>query len=272
MTSWGTADVEAAIAHLQNAISLVPDFAPAYTRLAEAMWMQANDKGSVGLARVHDTVLALVEKAMALDLELGEAYGLRAQLRPEGEATLAEQDLRRSMALSPTYTRAYEILAYRLFFHLGRRDEALAMIDQARSLDPLRPRSHYIKALMMLDSCEQEQAAALAREALRVNPRFRSGLVMLGAIADWRGELAEAIRLTEEALALDPRADWVKERLHLAYLDLGELAAAREVGGERFRPRWRELHFLGNHAAAGEMIYKVDPVTIEGTLEWSSVL
>ncbi|MDO8860676.1 hypothetical protein Q6D67_03095 [Haliea sp. E1-2-M8] len=264
MASWGTADVQAAIGHLQNAISLAPDFAPAYTRLAEAMMMQANDRGSAELECIRGTALALVEKSMALDPQLGEVYALRARARPDGEEALMEQDLRQSIALSPSYTPAYELLA-NLMFQAGRRDEALLLIDQARSLDPLWPRGHYAKALMMLDSCDLEQAAELAREALRVNPRFRSGLVMLGGIAGWRGELADGVRLGEEALALDPRADWVRERLHIAYLDLGELAAAREVAGDSFKARWREQHFLGNHAAAGEMIYGVDPATIEGS-------
>ncbi|MFO7553289.1 MAG: winged helix-turn-helix domain-containing protein [Haliea sp.] len=266
MTSWATADLEKASSHLHNTIALAPDFAPAYTALGETMLMQANDKGAVEVARVRETINTLVEKSMALDPELGEAYGLRGILRPAAEGELEEQDLRQSIALNPTYTKAHEFLAERLFFHRERRDEALDLIDQARAIDPLRPRSHYIKALMMLDSCDHEQAAALAREALRVNPRFRSGMVMLGGIAGWRGELAEAVRLLEEALALDPRAEWVRERLHMAYLDLGELAAAREAGGEQFRARWREQHFLGNHAAAAEMIYSVDPAVIEGSL------
>ncbi len=265
MASWRTADLELAIAHLQNVISLAPDFAPAYTRLAEAMLIQANDLGSARRDRVSATVSALVDKSMALEPELGETYALRAMLRPDAELALSEQDLRRSIALSPSYTTAYELLAQLLFWG-GHRDEGLVLIDQARSLDPLWPRGHYVKALMMLSSCEQEEAAELAREALRVNPRFRSGLVMLGSIVASRGELAEAARLQELALSLDPRAVWVRERLHMTYLDLGELAAAREVGGGSFVAQWREHHFLGNHAAAGEMIYAMDPAQIEGGL------
>ena len=259
MASWVTADLEKASSHLHNTISLAPDFAPAYAALGEAILIQANDKGRVELARVHDTVKTLVEKSMALDPELGEAYGLRAMLRPEGEEVLMEQDLRQSIALNPSYTKAHELLAERLFFNFGRPQEALELIDQARALDPLRPRAHYLKALMMLDSCEFEQAATLAREALRVNPRFRSGFVMLGSIASWRGELAEAARLQEHALALDPRSGWIGERLHMTYLALGDLAAAREIGGDSLVSRWWEELFLGDHVARGELIYSTEP-------------
>lgn len=259
MGSWGTADLETAIAHLQNAIALAPDFAPAYTRLAEAMLMEANNRGNNERMEVQDTVLALIEKSLALDPDLGEAYGLRAGLRPDGEEALMEQDLRQSIALSPSYTTAYRWLAEHLYFQLGQRDEAIAVIDQARALDPLWPRSHYVKALMMLDSCEHERAAELAREALRVSPRFRSGLVMLARVAEQRGELAEAVRLQEQALELDPRAGWIAERLHRTYMDLGDIAAARELGGDHLSTLLRESFFLGNHAAMSDLIHSADP-------------
>lgn len=264
MASWATRDLEAAIAHLQNTISLAPDFAPAYTRLAEAMLMEANNRGDNGWIQVRGTVLALIEKSLALDPDLGEAYTLRARLRPDGEDVQMEQDLRQSIALSPSYTTAHRWLAELLYFDLGRRDEAIAMIDQARALDPLWPRNHYLKALMMLDSCEHERAAELARDALRANPRFRSGLVMLARIAAARGGLAEAVRLQEQALELDPHAGWLVERLHMSYLDLGDLAAARELGGDSFRSLLRETLFLGDHVAGSELIYSADPAANQG--------
>lgn len=264
MASWGTSDLEAAIAHLQNVISLAPDFAPAYTRLAEAMLTQASGRGNDEWMEVRDTVLALIEKSLALNPDLGEAYGLRARLRPDGEKALMEQDLRKSIALSPSHTTAYRWLAEYLYFQLGRRGEAITLIDQARALDPLWPRNHYLKALMMLDSCEHERAAELALDALRVNPRFRSGLVMLARIAELRGELAEAVRLQEQALELDPRADWLRDRLHMTYTDLGDIAAARELGDDHFRSQLREALFLGNHFVRGELIYSAEPVGKQG--------
>tara|TARA_R110002110_G_scaffold77390_2_gene203487 strand:- start:28018 stop:30360 length:2343 start_codon:yes stop_codon:yes gene_type:complete len=263
MSSWGTADLEAAIAHLQNAIALAPDFAPAYTRLAEAILTQASGRDDNARMQTRDTVKALIEKSLALDPDLGEAYGLRSSLWPDGEEALKEQDLRRSIALSPSYTLAYRWLAEYLYFQLGRGDEAIALIDQARALDPLLPRNHYLKALMMLDSCEHERAAELARDALRVNPRFRSGLVMLARVAEQRGELAEAVRLQEQALELDPRADWLRERLHMTYTDLGDIAAAREMGGDHFRTLLRESLFLANHAATSDLIYSAEPLSPE---------
>ncbi len=264
MASWATPDLEKAIVHLQNAISLAPDFAPAYTRLAEAMLMNANNQGVAEFFGVRETALTLIEKSMALDPELGEAYGLRGLVRLAGEEELMEQDLLRSIALSPTFTPAYELLAQRMFFDTGRREEAIALIDRARALDPLWPRGHYSKALMMLGSCEHELAAELAREALRVNPRFRSALVLLGTIAALRGDLAEAVQLQEQAFKLDPRASWVRQRLHMTYLHLGELAAAREVADSSFNSRLWEQYFLGNHVAGGEMIYAADLVPIAG--------
>ncbi len=63
LASFATADLEAAITHLHNAIALAPEFAPAYTQLAEAMMIRANDLDAEQRGLAHDTARPLIEKA-----------------------------------------------------------------------------------------------------------------------------------------------------------------------------------------------------------------
>ena len=100
------------------------------------------------------------------------------------------------------------------------------MIDKARALDPLLPRTHHLKSYMMLDQCQYDEAEALERQALRADPRFRSAYAQLGVISGYRGDRAREAWYVERALALDPDATWLRARLAEIYLNLDDLPAA----------------------------------------------
>ena len=269
--SWATADLEAAALALQNAIALAPDFAPAYAQLAEVMLIQASRGGGEQGPPKRELAATLVEKALQLDPDLAPAYTIRAGLYRDPGNPAVEADLRRSITLNPSYPKAYEILAQRLFFaSVERRPEALQLIDQARALDPLRARLHHVKTYMTFDLCQLDAAEDLARQALRVNPRFPASLVMLGHINSWRGELAEAVKLQEQALAMDPDSIWTRQHLHNAYLVLGEREAARQVDDSSTRSLWAERLLLEGPASAGELVYGSDAATMRRQLgPWS---
>ena len=269
-SSWATDDLEAAALALQNAIALAPDFAPAYAQLAEVMLIQASRGGGEQGPPKRELAATLVEKALQLDPDLAPAYTIRAGLYRDPRDPAVEADLRRSIALNPSYPKAYEILAQRLFASAERRQEALQLIDQARALDPLRARLHHVKTYMTFDLCQLDAAEDLARQALRVNPRFPASLVMLGHINSWRGELAEAVKLQEQALAMDPDSIWTRQHLHNAYLVLGEREAARQVDDSSARSLWAERLLLEGPASAGELVYGSDAETMRRQLgPWS---
>jgi tetratricopeptide (TPR) repeat protein len=54
-------------------------------------------------------------------------------------------------------------------------------------------------------------------------------LTQLGSIEGNRGNFAEGAKYLERAMALDPKADWIRVRAVWIYLDLGDVAAARDV-------------------------------------------
>ncbi len=101
------ADAEQAIEHLQRALTLDPNYALAYARLADAILIQA--ESTTGIKAARPVVAPLLEKALALDPGLGEAYALRSMLTDDAAA--AERDLRRGLELNPSYARGYELLA-----------------------------------------------------------------------------------------------------------------------------------------------------------------
>lgn len=223
LVSRSLADAEQAIDHLQRALTLDPKYALAYARLADAMLIRA--ESTTGISAARPVVAPLLDKAIALDPELGEAYALRSMLADD--PTEAEEDLRRGLELNPSYARGHELLANVQFTSLKQIDVALAAIDNAIALDPLTPGNYHAKAGVLMTAGDWAGAGALERHALELNPEFRAALVQLGWISSVEGRLAEAIGYMERAIALDPRAIPLRETLVIHYIALGDLVSAR---------------------------------------------
>jgi tetratricopeptide (TPR) repeat protein len=98
------------------------------------------------------------------------------------ELELAESLAQKALALDPTNTRAYRVLA---LIHLYRKryDLALAQIDRA----------------------------------LEINPSDADNFAYRGAILMWSGKAAEAVPWLEGALRSDPANGFAADRLCMAY-------------------------------------------------------
>jgi tetratricopeptide (TPR) repeat protein len=139
-----------------------------------------------------------------------------------------DADFRKGFSFAPNYAQGYEAYGEWLE-HCGRTDDALAMIERARQLDPLAPRNHYFKGLVLLMHGDEDRAVALFLDALRVNPTYHPALTRLGDLEFLRGNFAEAVKFIERAIAVDPEAAWIRETASMAYLDLRDVAAAQDV-------------------------------------------
>ncbi len=216
-------DAEQAIEHLQRALLLHPNYALAYTRLADAILIQAESTG--GIKAVRPIVSPLLDKALALEPGLGEAYCLRSLL--SDDPTVAERDLRRGLELNPSYARGYELLAKLQAGYMLHNQEAIDTIDKAIALDPLTPGNYHAKATMMLEWGKWEEAAELNHRALELNPNYRAALTQLSQLYGIAGRFADAAGYARRAVALDPRAVPMRDHLISLYLAVGDLEGAR---------------------------------------------
>src|SRR4030095_11218402 len=80
-----------------------------------------------------------IEKALAINPDLAEAYLARAQLiwnlRNRFPHERAIADLRRAIALNPNLASAHVELA-KLYYHIGLLDQAIAANEEGLRLDP----------------------------------------------------------------------------------------------------------------------------------------
>jgi TolB-like protein/DNA-binding winged helix-turn-helix (wHTH) protein/tetratricopeptide (TPR) repeat protein len=224
-----------AVAHFRSALRLDPDFAAAYVSLAEAdVFLAEFDATANRTARFEaagQRAAVLLTRALQLDPSYGPAYLMRGYLEAFSDLPLAESSYRKGLELRPSDAKGYAGLAVVLFEQPRKRAEALAMLEQARRLDPLEPMHDVRKAVFLLyERGDVSGAVSLLREVLQKQPLYLPAITRLGEIA-WCCEAnpSEAIQYLEQAIALDPLAHWPRRPLVSAYLDLGDDRAARQV-------------------------------------------
>ena len=226
-------DVEASILHFSRALELAPTFAAALTDLAYAKYTLASVRGNFSkqARTLLPDIKSLVNRAIQLDPSAGAPYYLRAELQSDDirGAAEAEADYRKAFELAPNY--ASGVYGYGNFLvNHGRDDEALAILDRAILLDPLAPSNHYLRATILRETLGRtDQAAASYQQAIAVAPEFYPAYTRLAQVRFLEGKLAEAIKLGEKSIAIEPQVRWTRERLIWFFVHLDDLAAARDV-------------------------------------------
>jgi TolB-like protein len=184
-------DLGPAIALLEQAVAKAPDFAPAYAALGSA-WAQQffyEDAKPESERKAE----AAIDRALALDPTLADAYASRGQLRwtlqngfPHEEAVT---DLRRAIALDPSSEHAHRELG-KIYVHVGLLERSIEENDAALRLDPgdTNAAIRIIRARLYARQCAQAFAAA---ERL---PTYREDRALALACL---GRLPEALALME---------------------------------------------------------------------------
>ncbi len=222
-------DANAAVELFRRATILDPSFARGYLAMGQAQLL-AGGLGNGHSPELLREVNMAFDRALELNPALGEAWIERATLTRD--PVKAEEWYRKGLALAPSYSDGYAEFSRFLFVEY-RKGEAFEMIKRAREIDPLTPDLHLRQAfLFMVSSSDVAAHDRLVREALTISPGFHPALIRLAhSNYEFSGEFAEAIRLIERAIALDPDSDG-RSLAATVYLDLDDPVAAMAVLGK----------------------------------------
>jgi TolB-like protein/cytochrome c-type biogenesis protein CcmH/NrfG len=264
MATQNLADFREATTDFARALKLDPNYAPAYVELASAKLQLAefevtdNRRAAFDAARAEAKLL--IEQALALDPNNAQAYVERGYLRAFRDPTLAEKDLRRGIELNPNSARGYVGLATLLYDDPARRDEALAMVERARRLDPVEHEYDVLKAkFLAFGRGNLREADAVLTDVVSRDPLYAPAAYWLSDMRRFEGNYADAILYDEQALKISPLADWPRQELVQNYSDIGDPEAARQVADEA--PHRLPIHRLallnaeGNWHQAAEVSY-----------------
>jgi TolB-like protein/Flp pilus assembly protein TadD len=220
--------LRAALKNYQQAIALDPEFAPAYSGLADTYLLMSGytkmgDKEALDLARPN------VKRALELAPNSAEALtsaSFLANIEEKYDEAIVFAD--RAIAANPNYADAY-FRKGRALNATERLKEALKVYQQARALDPL-------SAVILINIGDTQIAlgdrvgARKTYEAnMRWNPDSPLGASGFAGLLQAEGDLAGAHRLFKDAQALNTEGKNTRESLALIYIQLGMLERAEKI-------------------------------------------
>jgi tetratricopeptide (TPR) repeat protein len=196
-------NLQKAIMQFNEAIRLSPTFARAYSGLSDAYTWAAYNEGFIRALDAKPLARAAAERAVELDSLSAEAHTslgvYKAWFDFDWEGS--ERELRRAIALNPSYAYAHDQLN-QLLGLVGRFDEAVAEGQRAIALDPLSPSILSDLAMTMVYASKAAPALELTRKAAELDPTLFFPLLNEGSLALQAGNYREAITKLERAKTL----------------------------------------------------------------------
>ena len=234
----GVKTYRAAEAQFEEALRLDPDFAAAHAGIARA-WVDLANWGTLNLRETLPKVQEQIDKAIAIDPQLPDAWVLKAWVRYWRDPVRRDragtmEDLRQALELEPGNVRASEWLA-QVLGQTGQRDEAVRVLEEAIERDPLS----VALRLQMGHTLERQtrfaEAAANLSLAVDLAPRDPNAVGQLAGFNFRRSNVAEAVVLHGRVLELDPLDPEVPASLWVGYLHLGDEERAEAWVAETIR-------------------------------------
>lgn len=253
-------DLLKATEHFQAAIGLDPTYALAYAGLGDSYALYAF-YNVLPAREAFPKARAAAHQALKLDPNLIEAHTLLAFITffHDWDWASAEAQLRRILEQRPDYGIARQWYA-EFLASMGRHEEALAQIRLAQQSDPLSPIMKAVEGLNLYYAGQYDAALEACNRTLAMSPGFEVAYVYRAYIRDVRGEYdrgiaelrglpdleqfparmlvlarlyaqagntAEARRLLQRALRLDPDAQrLLTTRIAYVYAALGDRESA----------------------------------------------
>ncbi len=197
-------DLKKSIDYFQQAIAADPNYALAYTGVADAYaflpgYTAGTPKDS------YPKAVAAAKKALELDDTLAEAHTALAIAiwLYAFDFSRAGTEFERAIELNPNYAIARQQYGNILLSALGRFDEAIAQGKRAVELDPL---SLVINADLGVDyyfARRYDEAIAQLRKTVEIDPGYYYAHIDLGEALEMKGERDAAIAEYQKAQALN---------------------------------------------------------------------
>ena len=227
--------MQKSLEYFQQAIDRDPNFALAYSGLADAYvllgaqdaagWMPANE----ALPKAKAAAL----KALEIDDSLAEPHVSLAHINYyyDRDWPTAEREYKRAIELNPNYPIAHQWYAVYLM-SAGRFDEALARNRRAQELDPLSLPINMTLGWILLNARQYDQSVEQLRKTMEMDRNFVLAHHRLGLVYEQQGKYDEAITEFKQVLSLSPGKPLGITALAHAYALSGKRAEAQRTLAE----------------------------------------
>jgi len=201
--------------YFQEVIDLDPNFALAYSGLADAYMLLPEYTANIDSRELQAKSEAAAAKALSLDPELPEVLTSMGwnRLIHDYDWAGAEELLSRALEIQSNNTGALHWLSHVLSWQ-GRHDEAIALAREAVAVDPLSRLMQMNLAYILTDAREYDEALALAHAVVAARP-------------GWVSQLRNAFLHELRAGKIDAGAAGLE---HWAASEGRDVTAARDIG------------------------------------------
>jgi eukaryotic-like serine/threonine-protein kinase len=193
-----TEDIRRAAGYYQQALSLDPNFPPAWAWLSSAYSVLANS-GDIPTQQGYQKSREAVEHALRLDPQSADAHRVLGNIKLDWDWDWsgAEVEYRRALELEPNSIGVLSSMA-RVSYLFGRCTDALLFARRTVELDPMRASTHVSLAGAIWNCGNLEDAIAVAKKALELNPKGRFHHYRLGKMYYQQGKFPESLEMLEQ--------------------------------------------------------------------------
>ena len=230
-------DLEKATQYFERAIAADPNYALAYTGLADAYALRTYYAG-LPPAELYPKARAAADRALELDDTLAEAHTALANIKDgyEWKGAEAEREFRRAIELNPNYVTARQWYA-ELLSRMGRHEEAVAEIERALESDPLSLIANAVAGNLYSKAGQLDKALTQLRRTTEMDKNFERAHSFAADVYEQKGMYEEAITEHQTAAILSGRLSAEAAARGAAKLRDGY----RKAGARGYWQAWLEL-------------------------------
>ena len=193
------ADLRKAISYFEQAVAKDPEYALAYTGLADSyhvLWVYSN----ITPRECHHLAKAAALRAVQIDDTLAEAHTTLASIAAADEWNFAEgeREFQIALSLNPNYATAHKWYAESLTY-VGRFDEALIEMQKAQELDPLSLIGNVTAGQILIHAQKYDEAISQLRNVVDQDKDFQLAHSSLRDAYEYKQMFLEAIAENEAA-------------------------------------------------------------------------
>jgi TolB-like protein/DNA-binding winged helix-turn-helix (wHTH) protein/Tfp pilus assembly protein PilF len=218
-------------AYFEEAVAKAPDYAPAYSGLADTYALLGDWQYGVMPSReALPAAKAAAIKALQLDDTLGEAHASLGFVLSgfDWNWAAAEKEFRQASEFNPGYATAHHWYAWHLSL-MGRNAEAIAEMRKARSLDPLSLIINADLAELLLLARLYDESAQQSRKTIDIDPGFAHAHNQLAEASLQQHLPGAAIPEFQKAVQLSAGSPLCTANLARAYALSGRNADAQQL-------------------------------------------
>jgi len=215
--------------YFAQAIQIDPNYAAAYSGLADFFWATDELAPQVAMPKAKENAL----KALAIDDSLSAAHTTLADVKFYGDWDWlgAEREYKRAIELNPNDAEAHRM--YSVFLSaMDREKDALEEIRSAQALDPISAFTSTSAGWAFFFARKYDQAIEQCKKALDLEPNAVDAHACLGDSYLARGDFGRAIPELKRAATLSGNDALRLTRLGRAYALAGRPVEARKMLGE----------------------------------------